>query len=93
MYKDPCWNCAVKNYWETLHDEYCLFCIDHDYCSYRYDPEKPQITFEEAKQYIAECATELYHNPIYTKRIGERLHLIVKQLDKMKVVNNGIYSS
>lgn len=80
-----CSKCTRRS--EDVYD-FCRFCIDHDFCSFKQDEKLPKYTYETAKQIIFDCIAELdYGNEKLSKqKISAKLQGVLNELDKMKVI-------
>lgn len=80
---DKCWNCVNKE----NSNEFCQFCIEHNYCSYKYDTNKPRYNFEIARQLLFNVAMDLeYDENVNKAECSRKILDILNQLDKMRCI-------
>lgn len=67
---------------------YCSFCAKHDHCSFEQDEKLPKYSYKVAKQLIFDCIMELEcgQEEKNNKQISTKLQEVLKELDKMKVI-------
>lgn len=82
-----CWNCLNKSRVCDYDKLVKADCLSQNKSMWKYDPNKPSMTFETAKQMIFDCAVELiYHKDgAKDKDIGNKLLSIIHEMDKMKI--------
>ena len=68
--------------------EFCRFCIDHDFCSFKQDKKLPRYSYETAKQIIFDCIAELEYGSekLSKQQLSTKLQDVLNELDKMKVI-------
>lgn len=82
---DKCSKCVKRT--KGTYD-YCLFCCEHDYCSFDHDEMTPIYSYTVAKQLIFDCIMELEcgRKEINNEEIATKLQGVLKELDKMKAI-------
>lgn len=80
--------CSRCRYRKEYNDSYCSFCFDHDNCSFEHDEKKPRYSYAVAKQLIFDCIMELEcgRKEMNNEEIATKLQGVLKELDKMKVI-------
>ena len=80
-----CSRCRIR---KEYNDSYCSFCADHDHCSFEQDERLPKYSYKVAKQLIFDCIMELEcgHEEKNNKQISTKLQDVLKELDKMNVI-------
>ena len=81
-------NCKCKTCIHNCDDKlssFEVFCIEHNYCSYERDDNKPLYGVDVAKELLFDCAMELYykHKKLTNTEVADKIMDIVKEMDNM----------